>query len=147
METMNKKEAMERLSSIEEETKQLRKIIEKADEPKNIMERVKTFEDACNVLGISPTFSHPYPERIKARLKLEIIFLALNEGWKPDWSNSNEYKYYPYFEMSPFGFDGAAYGRWYTYSFAGSRLCGKTDTIAQYAGRQFEDLYKIYLTE
>ena len=145
MENLNKKEAIERLTAIEEETKQLRKIIEKADMPKNIMELVKTFEDACEVLGIEVTFNENDTKDEIAYKKLKIVFKALNEGWVLDWSNSNEVKYYPYFKMSPFGFDDTHYGGWDTCSNAGSRLCGKTDTIAEYAGRQFEDLYRDFM--
>ena len=28
-----------------------------------------------------------------ARRKLETIAAALNEGWKPDWNNTDQYKY------------------------------------------------------
>ena len=145
MKNLNKKEAIERLTAIKEETKQLRKIIEQADAPKNIMERVKTFEDACDVLGVEVVFDESDSKFIMAAKKLEIIYKALNEGWEPNWSNSNEYKYYPWFKMSPFGFDGAGYVFWLAHSNAGSRLCGKTDTIAEYAGRQFEDLYRDFM--
>lgn len=70
-----------------------------------ITERIKTFEDACRELGES----HPAvvewnflkevskENDVIAFLKLRIITAALNEDWKPDWKNENEYKYYPWF--------------------------------------------------
>ena len=40
------------------------------------------------------------PDEI-ARRKLETITEALNEGWRPDWNNTNEYKYFPWFRILP----------------------------------------------
>ena len=109
----------------------------------NIIDRVKTFENACEVLGIGEiTFNENDAKDEIAYKKLKIIYKALNEGCKPDWSNLAETKYYPYFKMSPFGFADTLCGAWATCSLTGSHLCGKTDTIAEYAGRQFVDIYK-----
>lgn len=62
---------------------------------KNIIERVKTFEDACEVLGEDHQYVKAYREwmrisyadckDITAYLKLRIICAALNEGWKPKY--------------------------------------------------------------
>lgn len=70
--------------------------------PKDITKRVKTYADACAVLGIEPM-----NETVLAKLgftkdeiayrKLKTIAEALNEGWRPDWANSNENKYWPWF--------------------------------------------------
>ena len=127
---------------LEKEAIQTKERLEEINKPKDIRNLVKTFEDACEILGIKPDFSNYRSKGAIAHEKLEIIYKVLNEGWKPDWNNKSQKKYYPYFRMSPFGFDGTFYGRWYTCSDAGSRLCGKTDTIAEYAGRQFVDIYK-----
>lgn len=151
MET-NKKEALKRLSSLENEAKALRKIIEA---PEDITARVKTFEDACEVLGISPSITDgiqdeclsPDAKSVEAYQKLIIITRALNEGWTPDWKNSNETKWYPYFTMkSGFGFSGTLCTYSYTITHAGSRLCFKTEALAKYAGQQFESIYNDYLT-
>ncbi|MCM1301349.1 MAG: hypothetical protein NC226_06475 [Bacteroides cellulosilyticus] len=79
--------------------------------PKNIMERVKTFDDALNELGDK----HPlvlqyrfnfnneggwtddmYAREFEAYLKLRIITAALNEGWTPQFTK-DEYRYFPWF--------------------------------------------------
>ena len=75
-------------------------------QPKNIMERVKTFEDACEVLGEDHQYVKAYREwmrisyadckDITAYLKLRIICAALNEGWKPT-NSDGECRYYPWF--------------------------------------------------
>lgn len=119
-----------------------------------ITDRVKTFEDACEVLGIkgdilTGTLSDDLEgdaKSIAAYAKLIIIARALNEGWKPNWENSNEYKYYPYFKMQGgFVLDGVRCICAYT--GVGSRLCFKTDELAKYAVKQFGDLYKDYFTQ
>lgn len=67
---------------------------------KNITERVKTYEDACKVLGIKPVNFDYLPEsnrrRVSAMLKLETIVEALNEGWKPKF-DGNTWHYWPWF--------------------------------------------------
>ena len=74
--------------------------------PKNIMERVKTFEDACEVLGEEHSYVQEYrgianvnfdfTQDIIAYLKLRIICAALNDGWKPTF-DKDEYRFYPLF--------------------------------------------------
>ena len=74
--------------------------------PKNIMERVKTFEDACGVLGEDHQYVKAYREwmrisyadckDITAYLKLRIICAALNEGWEPKF-DGEEYRHFPCF--------------------------------------------------
>ena len=74
--------------------------------PKDIIERVKTFEDACEVLGEEHQYVKAYREwmrisyadckDITAYLKLRIICAALNEGWKPT-NSDGECRYYPWF--------------------------------------------------
>ena len=114
---------------------------------------IKTFEDACKKLGIEPTepeIRAVYTEALrpmKAYYKLVIIFLAINNGWKPDWSNYNQWKYYPWFEvLSPgFGFDDSNYDYDYSDASVGSRLCADTKEKALYVAKQFKDIYQEYL--
>lgn len=84
--------------------------IEAAVDNRPITERVKTLEDAIEVLGEDHTLVrqyHLYEQQMNgnekdmrdltAFLKLRIITAALNQGWAPDWTNGDEYKYYPWF--------------------------------------------------
>ena len=122
--------------------------------PKDITKRVKTYADACAVLGIEPM-----NEAVLVKLgftndeiayrKLKTIAEALNEGWRPDWANTNEYKYWPWFvyDTATAGFSCATtpYAASHTTAYVGSRLCYKTRELAAYAGRKFAGLYNEFL--
>lgn len=68
--------------------------------PKDIRDRVKTFEDACTVLGIDPDEWKKkhlmFDKDVLAYLKLRVITQALNEGWYPKFTE-DERRYYPWF--------------------------------------------------
>ena len=114
----------------------------------------KTFEE----LGIEMPDLIAIPEEFRPRIEAEIKLLhlaeALNEGWKPNWNDWNEYKYYPWFFVGGPAHIGAAagFGTVYsiieassTYTYLGSRLCFKTRALAEYAGRTFTALYEQFL--
>ena len=116
---------------------------------------VKTFDDACQVLGINgEVISASLNDAlgtdaasISAYAQLIIIARALNQGWQPDWSNQSEYKYFPWFKnKSGFGLSYYVYAYWLTTTTVGSRLCFKTKKLAEYAATQFADLYNDFLT-
>lgn len=78
-----------------------------------ITDRVKTFEDACEVLGLNPSTVYDDPANAADEIayrKLKIIIKALNEGWTPDWDNSSQAKWRPWFYLNApgFRFDDAA---------------------------------------
>lgn len=112
-----------------------------------ITDRVKTYENACKALGEAPLacfISDLTQDEIFYR-KLKTITKALNEGWSPDWTNSNERKWFPYFNASSgSGFVFCATNCCYSTPSTGliSRLCFKSEELAKYAGRQFTDLYR-----
>lgn len=116
----------------------------------NITDRVKSFEDACQVLGISTNvpevkgLPRKHQKAIIANYKLIVIAEALNEGWKPNWQDSDEYKYYPWFDMSNpagVGYSYTHHTASYTYANFGSRLCLKNRELAIYFGQTFTDLF------
>lgn len=116
----------------------------------NITDRVKSFEDACQVLGISTNvpevkgLPRKHQKAIIANYKLIVIAEALNEGWKPNWQDSDEYKYYPWFDMSNPAGVGCSHANntaSYTNANFGSRLCLKNRELAIYFGQTFTDLF------
>jgi hypothetical protein len=108
---------------------------------------IRTFEDACDALGIlvPPDLTGEPPDEI-AYKKLKIVVKAINEGWKPDWTNTNQRKWFPWFDLSSrFSFSGALCASEFGHAIVGSHLCFKSEEKAEYAGRQFVDLYKSFL--
>lgn len=109
---------------------------------------------------------------IIAYMKLRIIVAALNEGWEPQFI-PGEYRWFPYFvlytkdeidEMDEktrarvvfrsYSYAAANGGVSYAYSnydsacvYAriGSRLAFKTDDLAEYAGKQFIEIYADFM--
>lgn len=148
------------------------------EKPQNVMERVKTFKDACNELGIEhdkwvqDKKDLGLEADVIAYLKLRIIAAALNEGWKPQFT-TDEYRYFPWFylytqseidEMSEeeksrvvyrssgnadaYGGVACAYSSVDSsgsYTYIGSRLAFKTRELAEYAGRQFVEIWADYV--
>lgn len=111
---------------------------------------IKSFEDACKRVDVDPEKLPDVsmlPEDLKkpivAAYRLMVIFLAINNGWKPDWSNWNQYKYFPWYEVrsSGFGFSHSLYAYDLTYASVGSRLCTDTKEKALYIAEQFESEY------
>jgi len=112
-------------------------------------EDIKTFEDACTELRINPVLVFnelDSPDEI-AYKKLKVIAKAINQGWTPDWSDSDQYKYYPWFRVlsSGFGFSFSDYDYTGTDAGVGSRLCFESREKSDYAAAQFVDLYKEFL--
>lgn len=73
--------------------------------PKNVTERIKTFEDACCELGDEHPLVKQYfavvedvDENLIAYMELRIIAAALNEGWEPQFTKY-EYRWLPYFDL------------------------------------------------
>ena len=164
--------------------------------PKNIMDRVKTYEDACEVLDISPVLNCPnlcicekhestaemhehfsfrqvLDKQAIAYLKLCVITSALNEGWTPQFTE-DEYRYFPWFWLytkeeidrmskeerndvvlfggaayygadAGFAYAGSASAPSYTDAGIGSRLCFKSAALAEYAGKQFAEIYFAFM--
>jgi hypothetical protein len=111
---------------------------------------IKSFEDACEKLGINP--EEVYNEDVDTKdeiayKRLKIIYKAINNGWVPDYNNKNQYKYYPYFQVlsSGLGYSNADYNIDYTGTYVGVRLCTENSEKAVYIGKTFKSEYEDYL--
>lgn len=124
----------------------------------DITQKVKTYADACAVLGIKETIPDVGGLRPKDRpsvtayYKLIVIARALNEGWEPDWTNGDQPKWFPWFffdreknKTAGFAYAHTNYAPTITNAHFGSRLCFKTEALAEYAATQFETLYNDYI--
>lgn len=158
-----------------------------ANEPKEVTERIKTLYDAqcelaqwaergdCEAKQLIEEYNKVETEKattdLVAFLQLRIITAALNEGWKPQFTE-DERRWYPYLVLwtkeeidamsdeekddnqlllwGGFANSGTSCGSSYSYSndgwadtcaSIGSRLALKTEALATYAGRQFASVY------
>lgn len=105
--TINKDKLLAAYNGASDEQKKLLEAMfgKETFKQRNVMERIKTFEDACKELGDIHSFvvafkiaeAHgAFGPDIIAYLKLRIICAALNEGWKQNF-DGEEYRYYPWF--------------------------------------------------
>ena len=140
-------------------------------------ERIKTFADAAKAVGIADpeeweeNYSEVEPD-ILAYFKLRIIVQALNEGWKPQFTE-DEWRYYPWFYLYTqdeinnmdndekkrrnlqlrkigdyAGFGGAysGYAPSHSSAYFGSRLCLKNSELASYCGTQFIEIWMDFVS-
>jgi hypothetical protein len=121
------------------------------------MKKITSFESACLALNVSsqlPNFDAAPAKHQKALLahyQLVIIAEAINDGWQPDWSNSNEKKYQLWPDIvedenkpSGFGLSFDGYDCRGTNSTVGSRLCFKSSEAARYCFETFTTLWEDY---
>lgn len=118
-----------------------------------VTERIKTYEDACAELGITPIcentlLKNGFTKGEIAYRKVKTIIQALNEGWQADWTNEYQDKWVPWF------YHGSTGGLVYVVSTItpssictdiSSRLCLKNEELAIYMGKRFVDLYKEFI--
>lgn len=108
----------------------------------------KSFEHACEMLGLNPDrvlrWKNPKnadQEADNARKRVETIVKAANGDWKPDYNDSNQQKWYPWFvynsRLRRFRFNGTDFGYTYACAGTGARLVTKDDKTATYIGKRF----------
>ena len=150
---------------------------EEALKSQDIKERIKTFEDAVNAIGEDhplvaqyKTINSAFKEadnnlHLFAYTRLAIIAEALNEGWRPEYTE-DEYRYYPWFglytqeeyddmddedkeccrfvgrSVANANADGGSAG---SNAGIGSRLAFKSRELAIYCGKQFIEIWINYL--
>ena len=123
--------------------------------PKNIIERIKSIDDAINELGeddeevaeLRKLENSEITSHVLYHQQAVVIAKALNEGWIADYTNIDQTKYEPrfYYDSSAGGFVFHDYGRWSSATSVGSRLCFHSSKLAKYFGTQFIDIHRKYL--
>ena len=115
-------------------------------------------------------FTNSEDKDIIAYLKLRVIVAALNDGWKPQFV-PGELRWYPWYELiskdeydamsedekqerrcvgrsnynaNAYGglvYSDANFASSFSYAYFGSRLAFKSEALAEYAGKQFAELF------
>lgn len=111
--------------------------------------RVKSFNDACDRLGLDPnsilTAADTSDEA--AYKKLKVIAKAINNGWEPDWDDTDQKKWWPWFRLSSgFGFGHSDFSYVSSNAGVGSRLCFESKEKCDYAATNFIGIYEDFLT-
>lgn len=125
-----------------------RKILEDVFGPdhfrKSIKARITSMETICVEKGLQTEFA----KRLSAFEKLEMMVDTLNEGWKPNYADSSEQKWFPIFEYKPgSGWLLYDYGHERTFARVGARLVFKSRDLAEHAVKHFMDEYIDFLTK
>jgi hypothetical protein len=114
--------------------------------------KVDSVEAACRALGECDKDVKELRKLQKAGCdcvlqSLVVAIKSFNEGWEPDWNNSNQYKYMAYYNMGGGAptFDGWAFH--HSYSYVPSRLCFPTkEKVEEFVKiKEFNNLYIKYL--
>ena len=151
------------------------------DAPKDVRDRIKTLQDACEALGEEHPLVKEYwgvvnvdldiTQDLIAYLKLRIITAALNEGWEPQFVKGEQrwYVWHDFLTKEKYNnmsreekcrvvglsgnisdaYVGADYGgahsiSSFSYLIFSSLLAFKSEGLAQYAAKQFTNIYADY---
>ena len=129
------------------------------------MSQFTSYEEARKLLGREPLTADHFnfladereQKRAGAHQRLETINIALklNEDGSQhefDWNDTDENKYYPYFDMETYegqqpgsGFAFRASGFDYDFAYLGARLYFRSRELSDYSGKQFEDIYRDWI--
>jgi hypothetical protein len=153
--SISKRDARKAYESTNEKGRELLEHLLGADIfSEKITDRIKTLEDALEETGRpgvpefneAPKDFRPY---LQAHYKAVVIAEALNEGWKADYTNGDQRKWFPWFRAGSSGFAFYVTHSVCSYPSAGSaaRLCLKSEELATYAGEQFKDIYEVLITK
>ena len=115
-------------------TKEQLKQINNQNPLQKVFDYHKTTEEEFNKLN-----GH-LPKHLQGQILEAMMVEMYNKGEKPDWSNSNQSKYYPYFDMINFSYDDWYYD--YTLSHVPASVCFLRNEDLLEAVELYIDLYK-----
>lgn len=125
-------------------------------EDEDVSTTIPSYEAAKEKLGsvavkVIPEVREHHAKALNALNKLFTIAEAWNkaDNFIPNFSNSNQYKYFPWFvyndKAAGFVCADTAYAASAAYAIFGSRLCFSTSERAEQFGKQFIDLWNDFL--
>lgn len=108
---------------------------------------IKSIEDAYNVLHEVRNIPENATKDEIAYIDLKVVNRAINQRWTPNWEDTDQRKWFPWFKglSSGFDFSGTVYRYDYTFTYVSSRLCFETEAKAKFAGKTFINLYEDFL--
>ena len=100
---------------------------------------IESFDKVCEQLGIENN------DELSSFEKLKLISKVANQGWYPNWKNTDENKYFPYFEYIKGVFSFYTVDCNYTIIYGPSALLYQSNDLAYFMGVYYFDLYEDYL--
>jgi len=140
MQQIKKEEALKQIDQLKSEISKLEKIIQT---PENLFDRLKTFQHVLTEydnMRREDNRLKQYNYPLSKYDRIEILGIVLNQGWKPNWNNDNERKYYPYFIQNKTNGWSVDVGCDSSDSVC-SVVLYKDEDAARFAGTKFIDLY------
>lgn len=127
---------------------------------KNLRDQIKSYEDACALKGIQPLSIDAFsalPENERSvtfsRHKIETVIEVLKEGKVFDWSDYDQRKWFPVFDLETYG-DGRENdgfvldlvdSAYYAITSVGARLCSFSEDDARHVATILFEDYKIIM--
>jgi len=112
------------------------------------LDKVQNYTHFCKILGIKEvtlkdfSFLPEYQRKqAVANSKIMSIVKHANEGWIPDFANSSEYKYLPYFQKNRSGWSLGGVVAYYYSSYFSVWLFYKSRELANQYINKFIDIY------
>lgn len=118
---------------------------------KKVVGEINSIQDAIEVLGESDSTVKQLrllqslegvSDKLISEVEIEAVAKALNDGWKPNWKDSNEHKYYIWWNMENNCFGDVRYC--FHSAYASSRLCFKSRALAKKASKILEKQFMNY---
>lgn len=142
---MNRNKAKEELKKLKQKEVELLEIINSSQ---SLFDNVKEVKDVYDELNENEPTEADFdflPKEIRKKLLAYTHFKNIerlfNGDWKPNWKNTSEYKYYPWFKNEN---SGLVFGSSYCdlWGFVGSVAYFKDEQTSNYVGKTFINLYK-----
>lgn len=117
----------------------------------DIKDRVNSYESSCKITRRSVLDIDDFDiygeeaKRMFARHKITTGIKAINEGWYPDFDNTNQPKYYIWMYGKKNGFSSVVGGSYFIYAGVGSDMHIETNDKAKVIEKVFRQEYIDYL--
>ena len=118
---------------------------------KKVAGEINSVQDAIEILGESDSTVKQLrllqslegvSDKFISEMEIEVVAKSLNEGWKPNWKDLNECKYFIWWAMEGNYFNSVNYC--YRVAETSSRLCFKSRTLAEKASEILEKQFMNY---
>jgi len=109
---------------------------------------IKTYSEVCKKLGVEELTEKDFKQfgedskKMLAFHKIKNIEKLFNGSWKPNWKNTSQYKWYPYFDINSSGGLGGVFFSSFFLSFRGSTGVYKDEKTASFVGETFIKIYE-----